>query len=220
MQTPLHVGLIVDGNLSWSKEHNQELNNTFRKSFGILKEIVEEQLKLNIPTMTVYFPFSKTNEDFFVMIDGFVEFMNDLSADKFFDNNKVKMSVFGKWYDLPPRVVEPIKNLISATKDYDKYFLNFCINYDGQEEIIDATKLIARRVKLGKLDPEAIDKSTIKESIYSSFLPPDPIIITGKKPRLQSFLLWDCSNSNIHFVNVLWPDFTKKKFLEALDSVK
>lgn len=215
-----HVGIIIDGNLSWAKEHNQDLPKTFKRAFIILKEILDEQLKIGIPVLTIYTPFSKTNEDFFVMIDSFVEFMNSLASQGFFDNNKIKVSVFGKWYDMPPRIVEPIKNLITTTKDYDKFFLNFCINYNGQEEIVDACKLLARQVKLGKIEPEAIDKSVIKENIYSSFLPPDLVIITGKKPRTQSFLLWDSAHSNLYFTSVLWPDFTKKLFLEALKSIK
>jgi undecaprenyl diphosphate synthase len=34
--------------------------------------------------------------------------------------------------------------------------------------------------------------------------------------RISNFLLWEIAYSEIHFTNVLWPDFRREHFLEAL----
>jgi undecaprenyl diphosphate synthase len=108
-------------------------------------------------------------------------------------------------------MIESIKKIIDSTKDYDNYFVNFCINYDGQEEIVDACKMVARRVKLGKIEVDSITKETIKDDLYSSyFLPPDFIFVTGKKRSVSGFLLWDSVNSEIVFTNRLFPELTVK----------
>ena len=125
--------------------------------------------------------------------------------------------MLGKWYDLPGRVVEPIKDAIDSTRDYDLYFLNLCVNYDGQEEIADACRLIARKVRAGRIDIDQITKSEIKENIYASyFLPPDVVVCTYKR-YFTGLLLWDSVRSTIYFTPVLWPEFTESELDKAIE---
>ena len=73
------------------------------------------------------------------------------------------------------------------------------------------------QIKSGRLDPELIDKDSIKESLYTSyFLPPDLMIKNGSKKETSGFLLWDSVNSKICFTNKLWPDFDKIEFMDAI----
>src|SRR5690606_40296287 len=58
---------------------------------------------------------------------------------------------------------------LPISKDYDKHFLNFCIQYDGQEDIAEASKMIARKILTGKLTVDDITPQTIKENVYSSY---------------------------------------------------
>ena len=67
--------------------------------------------------------------------------------------------------------------------------------------------MVARKIKSSTLDPDSITKEEIKDNIYSSyFMPPEIIIITGKKKSLDGFLLWDSVKSKVYFSNKLWPD--------------
>ena len=133
--------------------------------------------------------------------------------------NRIKVSVLGKWYNLPNKIVEPIKKIIETTREHESFFVNLCINYDGREEIVDACKLIARKVRAEKIDPESIDKETIKDNAYSSyFIPPELIIINGKKNMKSSLLLWDSAVSSIYFSNTLWPDFSKGDLMDGIHS--
>ena len=180
-----------------------------------LKDIVFTAAKLGIPVLT--FQLLRRNyeiED----IDWLAQLFSELGNWSFIQENQFKVSVLGKWYALPSRLVEPIKKVLEDTKDYDKFFINFCINYDGQEEIVDACRLIARQVAMGKLNPEGIDKATIKENSYSSFfLPPELIIKTGFEKKLFGFMLWDSVDSKIYFANKPWREFGRPDFLKAIE---
>ena len=83
---------------------------------------------------------------------------------RFLIDNKIKVSVLGKWYDLQQNVVSAIRKIGEETKDYDSFFVNFCVNYDGQDEILDAFKLIGRQIKAGKMDPDLLKKDMIKRA--------------------------------------------------------
>ena len=130
--------------------------------------------------------------------------------------DQIKVSVIGKWYDLPERVVSPIREIVDSTKDYDKFFVNFCVNYDGHDEIVDACRLIARQVRSEKLDPESISSEIIKENLYTSyFISPDLIIENNHE--FSGILLWDSKNSIILFTNKEWHEYTKNDFLNAIE---
>ena len=218
---PKHIAITTEGKTHWAKINNKPLQEAYRISLINIKETIKEQVNLNIPITTFYLLSTdiKDFEPLSELVDFLVMFFNELPKLKLVKNNKIKISVLGKWYNLPGRVVEPIKRALDETKDYDSYFVNFCVNYDGQEEIVDACKLLARQVKAEKLDPDSIDKSLIKENLYSSyFLPPDIIIKHGEKKKIPNFLLWDSVNSFIYFSEKLWPDFKKKGFRDAIKS--
>jgi len=64
---------------------------------------------------------------------------------------------------MPHEIVEPIKSLMEKTEEQKNIYLNLCINYDGKQEIIDACKLIGRKIESEKLDPQVITEKVFKE---------------------------------------------------------
>ncbi len=182
--------------------------------FENIKEVVNTGILLNIPMITIDFTSSGGMED----IDSLISFFNLIPNWWVVQKNQVKISVLGKWYDLPQRLVESIKAVIEQTRDYDRFFLNFCVNYDGQEEIVDACKLIAKQVQIQKIDPASIDKKLVKENIYSSYFPPPDLIIkTGFDRKIGDLLLWDSAHSKIFFAGKYWKDFTKEDLLKSIN---
>ena len=203
LKFPNHLALTMEGIFRHSQEKKLDLAETYKKSFIILKNLVTIQVKHNITILTVLAVPSSTRKDtenFSVLLDSLINFLNDLKKDPTIHKNKVKVSVLGKWYDLPGRLITPIKELMDETRDYDAFFMNICINYSGQEEITDALKIIARQVKADKIDPDLITKEIVKENLYSSyFIPPDLILKTGLKHTIPNLLLLDSFYSKIFF---------------------
>jgi len=210
---PKHIAILVDGCEEYAKKNNQEISEVYSTEFLNIKNIIKLAVKLDIPLLTFH---SRTNANE-QEIDQLQHFFELLLNWDLIKENQVKISVLGKWYALPDRLIEPIKKIISETKDYDKFFVNFCINYSGQEEIVDACKLIAHQVKLERISPDSVNKELLKENIYASyFMPPDLMIITGSKKTTSGLLLWDSSETVMHISKVLWPDFGKNEFFKAL----
>ena len=210
MAIPKHVAISLDNVSDWCKKKNISINEGCNKYFGLLSKLLELQVKSNIPIFTVYLlpgNVEKSADCYMIFSDSMANFFNQLSNSAIISEHKIKISIFGKWYKLPGKAVESLKKVIEDTKEYDNFFVNFCINYDGQEEIVDACKLISKQVELGKLDPEMVTKDTIKENSYSSyFLPPEIIFIYGEK-KLTGLLLWDSVNSRISFAGKSFTEF-------------
>jgi len=96
--------------------------------------------------------------------------------------------------------------------------LTFAFDYGGQEEIANAARELARAAKEGRLDPETITPELFATRLFTSALPePDLVIRTSGEHRLSNFLLWQSAYAELSFVEMLWPDFTKAKFLECLE---
>jgi len=214
-----HLAVTVQGLEVYAQQNRKPVEEIYKKSFEMLKEVIQQQIKLNIPIVTVLLltEKQKREEKYSKFIDELIEFFNYLKKAEYIHQNKIKISALGKWYDIPSRAVDPIKDALAETRDYDTFFLNFCVNYDGQAEIVDACKLIARQIKANKLDVDAITKETIKENIYASyFLPPDLLIKTGKKKTTAGILLWDSPNTEIFFTRKDWPEFNKHILMNAV----
>lgn len=220
VKIPRHIAITMDGIEAWAIKNKLSLEEANRRSFLILRSTIKSQAKLDVPILTVYLLSENVNKDsdsYDIYLNFINSFFEEIYKSDLINENKIKISVLGKWYHLPGRVVENIKKSIEATKDYDSFFLNCCINYDGQEEIIDAFKLISRQIKAGKLDPELIDKEMVKENLYSSyFLPPDLIIKNGSRKDTSGILLWDSPKSKIYFTGKQWPDFDRTEFMDAI----
>lgn len=217
---PRHVALTIGGNVIWAQKNKKPLEEAYKKVFIKLEELISFQINMNVPVMTVFLLSEelRDSENFTIFKELLIKFFNKIKDWKTIHKNMVKVSILGKWYDLPYRLVEPIKNTIDITKNYDSFFLNFCINYNGQQEIVDACKLIARKVKAEKLDPDSITDETIKDNVYSSyFIPPDVIIITGQKRYNAGLLLWDSSQTVMYFVEKVFPEFTNADFLNGIE---
>ena len=150
---------------------------------SFLMRLVQAQVDAAVPVLTVYvLPLTGPKPD--RLLSQLTQFFSEASQSKLVAENQMKISVLGKWYDLPEEVLEPIKSAVISTKDYDGMFCNFCINYDGQDDITEACKMVTRKVLTGKLQVHDITTALIKENVYSSFfLPPDR---DRKSTRLNS----------------------------------
>ncbi len=217
---PRHIAITTDGVEKWALKNNMSYEDAYKRSFLILKSAIKLQIKLKIPIFSFYIldqNYDRESESYEHFLNAIANMFNDLADNEFVNQNKIKISVLGKWYYLPGRVVDAIKKAIAGTKDYDDFFVNFCINYNGQEELVDSFKILGMQIKSGKLDPELIDKDSIKENLYTSyFLPPDLMIKNGSRKETSGFLLWDSVNTKLYFTNKLWPDFDKTELMDAI----
>jgi len=209
---PKHIVLDSYGAVKWAEKNNKTIKEAYKKKFENIKEIIKLQVEKEIPILTINLLSKETKEDMGESVAGFFdELMNDDTIRK----NKIRITVIGKWYDIS-KIVEPVKKIMEDTKAYDSFFVNFCINYDGQEEILDSLRVMAKKIEMQKLKSDEITKEEIKDNLYSSYFVPVEMIIQGRRNFL-GVLLWDSVNAKIVFSNKLFPDFAGKDFLRALE---
>ncbi len=188
-------------------EENKEKFESFLKLIG---EAVSLQITHNLPILTL----SLGKKDDILDQKKLMNYCEDLL--KTANEHKININVFGRWYDLSGELVESLKKLNTETEDFDHFFLNLCINYDGQQEIADACRVIIRKILDDKEDVDSITPDLLKENIYSSyFIPPDLII--EPTSEFKGTFLWDSSDSTIYHLDKKVLDINKSDIQKVLD---
>lgn len=217
---PRHIGLILDGNRRWAKKRNLNLNLGHLEGYETLRKILFSFLDLGIKYLSV-FALSNENvkkrspQELQYIYGLIINVIDVISNDPVIKEEKVKINVIGRLSLLPPDVREKINELIETTKDHDQKFLNICIMYDGQEEIVDAVKKILD----DKINPKDINIELIKNYLYTKDFPElDYIIRTGMEDgaRISGFLLWDASYAEFKFRDDYWPDYNEEMLVEDI----
>ena len=132
-------------------------------------------------------------------------------------DENIRFNTIGHVEDLPESIQNLISHTIEETSRNTGMILTLALSYGGRQEIIDAVKNIAKQVRLGQVRPEEIDLSLF-ESFLSTYpiSDPDLIIRTSGERRISNFLLYQSAYTELHFNNVLWPDFSNDDFLSAI----
>jgi tritrans,polycis-undecaprenyl-diphosphate synthase [geranylgeranyl-diphosphate specific] len=215
--TPLHVAIIPDGNRRWARKDEKNSWDGHRIGAKNVKDIIKAARELKIRFLTFY-AFSVENlkkrpfKEKRFLFKLFKEKFNELADAEEIHKEGVKVNFFGRIHLLPKIVIKAVNKVIERTKEYSNFFLNFCLAYDGRDELVDAVRSILKK----GIPAESIDRETIKENLYTKGVPPPDLIIrTGMKEgecRLSGYLLWDSSYSEFYFTEKYWPDFDEKMF--------
>ncbi len=211
-----HLAIIVDGNGRWAKNMGKIRSYGHLKGYENLKKIinyVNDNLDIKYISLFIFstenFKRSKDEVDYLMNLfkKGFKE-EKDIYIKK---NMKVVFS--GKKEGLSNDIISIIEEVESSTKDNTGLVVNFCLNYGGRSEIVDACK---------KIIDDKIDKNDITESLFSKYLYKelpdiDLMIRTSGEQRISNFMLWSLSYSELYFTKTYFPAFTTNELLEIID---
>jgi len=139
------------------------------------------------------------------------------SEQKEMAENDIRLRVIGQVDRLPEKVQEALHQTMSATKDNTAMTLILALSYGGRAEIIRMVQKVAKRIKDGEIDPNAITAELIADHLYTRNIPdPDLLIRTSGEMRISNFLLWQIAYTEIFVTPTLWPDFGRGELLEIL----
>lgn len=214
---PTHVAIIMDGNGRWAR--HKKLNRVEGHKVGIdsVREITEVTRELGIPYLTLY-AFSKENwsrprEEVKTLMELLGLYL-ELEL-PFMMKNGIRFNVIGETGDFSKALQSQFDNVIKSTSRNRRLVLSIALSYSGRREIVRAARLIAGDAKKGVI--KRIDEKTFKRYLYAPAIPdPDFLIRTSGEMRLSNFLLWQVAYTEIYVTDILWPDFRKKAYLEAL----
>ena len=217
---PRHVAVIMDGNGRWAKEQGLPRAEGHRRGAESAKSITRIASDIGIRYLTLY-TFSTENwnrpkTEIDAIMRYLVYYVKRETPE--LDKHNVRLEVIGQDYRLPEKVQNQLEKSKKQLSKNTGLTLVLALNYGARTEIVDATRIIAEKIKSGELVPEDIDETLMGMHLYTSQIPdPDLLIRTSGEMRLSNFLLWQASYSEMVVTQVLWPEFRKAAFFTALE---
>lgn len=217
-QVPRHVAIIMDGNGRWATSRGMNRLRGHHEGANAVRRVVESCRYLGVEILTLY-AFSSQNwqrpvdevSGLMALFDLYIQ-----KERKQLIENNVAVKIIGDRERLGPKLQAAIAQLEAATAPGAQMILQVAVSYGGRDEILRATRALAKRAQAGELDPTSIDETTFAAELYTADQPdPDLVIRTSGEFRISNFLLWQIAYSEIYVSDVLWPDFNEARLLEA-----
>jgi undecaprenyl diphosphate synthase len=203
-----YVAIITDGNGRWAKQRGLPVEEGHSAGADVVKARLRDALDLGIRELTVY-SFSTENwsrpiEEVAALMEMFSHRI--LAETPELHEEGVRMRFIGRRSGVAPELLEQMAWAEDKTRDNERITLFVAFNYGGRAEIIDA----ARSFSGGGEDE-------FRAHLYAPEMhDPDLIIRTSGEQRLSNYLLWQSAYSELHFTEVLWPDFGREDLERAL----
>ena len=219
MNIPRHVAVIMDGNGRWASARGKPRHTGHRAGVKSVRATVEIAAERGVEYLTL-FAFSSENwgrpqEEVSNLMNLFLEALRR-EVDEL-HRNDVRLRFIGERAQLKPRLVKMIAAAEAKTAANTGLTLNIAVAYGGRWDIVSACRNLAARVASGELAGDAIDEQALSNELQLAGAPdPDLLIRTGGEQRVSNFLLWNLAYAELWFTDVLWPEFGKDEFDQAL----
>ncbi len=209
----------MDGNGRWAQRKGGERIFGHRNGVESVRQVVEAAGELGVEYLTLY-AFSTENwKRPRKEIDGLMNLLTNTIANetKKLNENNVRLLVIGNITDLPNSVQKHLAQSVNSLSVNTGLKLVLALSYSGRWEITDVVKRMCLDAKSGKLDPDQIDSCLVESYLATSSMPdPELLIRTSGERRISNFLLWQLAYTELYFTPVLWPDYRKEHFYEAI----
>ena len=212
---PRHIGVIMDGNGRWAKNHALQVALGHNAGVEAMRNIIRDANDLGLEALSLY-AFSTENwkrskpEVDALMALLLKYFRQDIGELR---EKNVRVLILGDKDGMPGPQREALYDAEARTERCTGMKLCLAINYGGRAELLRAARLLARDAQAGTLSPDAIDEDALSNRLYTAGLPDvDLLIRTSGELRLSNFLLWQSAYAEFAFPKKLWPDFTVEDF--------
>lgn len=216
---PNHVAVIMDGNGRWAK--GKGMNRIFghRNALTAVRDTIEAAAEIGTKAITLYaFSTENWNRPKAEVKALMTLLINSLNNElKTFQENSVKVNAIGSIGSLPVNAQKTLASVIEKTKNNTQIVLTLALSYGAREEIVNTIKNISKKVVNNELSIEEIDEKIINNHLYTFNLPDvDLMIRTSGEQRISNFLLWQMAYAELYFTDILWPDFRREHFYDAI----
>ena len=214
-RVPEHVAVIMDGNGRWAKRRGEE--RVFGHAHGVesVRATVEAALESGVRYLTLY-AFSTENwnrpkEEVDALMDLLVKTLVQEAME--LGSKGVRLRAIGDVSSLPQACQAELDRVKDAPEGEVHLDLVLALSYSAKWEMVEAIRTMMKE----GLAPEEVLPSTIDKYLQTADLP---------GPRAHDPHLWGTSHQQLHvvaigyaefhFTSVLWPDFRKAHFFDAI----
>ncbi len=220
-EVPRHVGVILDGNGRWAERRGLPRVAGHVAGEKALLDVLEAALEAGVEWFTV-FVFSTENwHRSAAEVEFLMEFCDELllRRSRELAERGARLHFAGDLTD--PRIPVPVRRNMRQSLEFtaSNTGLNLVVafNYGGRREIVEAARLLVADAAAGRIRPEDVDEKAVAARLHVPEMPDvDLIIRTSGENRLSNFLLWQGAYAELYFTDVLWPDFDRRHFRQAL----
>lgn len=223
----MHVAVIPDGNRRWARARGLPAYEGHRAGAQAFQRLLESRSVEPIQWLT-FWAASIANlrdrppQEVAVLTRLFREYFRLLESSTAVHEQRVRVHVLGAWSEyLPQETQASIRKLVASTaRNSSDRNLALLVAYDGTRAMVEAIQAIADRAR--QQEVFEVSDATIRDHLVTRDLPPvDLLIRTGGEPHLSSgFLMWECANVQLAFLDCCWPDFTPETFKRVLEEFR
>ena len=216
---PNHVAIIMDGNGRWAKKIGKQRVFGHQNGTESVRDCISGSIEIGVKNITLYVFSTENWNRPKIEVNALMKlFVNSLEKElSGLMENQIKLSAIGNLDSLNSKYRKKLDEVIRKTSSNKKLVLTLAISYGFRQELTNAIGIIAYKVKNNIISQENIDENIINEHLYTRNLPNvDLLIRTGGEFRVSNFLLWQIAYAELYFSEILWPDFRKEDFFNAI----
>lgn len=214
---PQHVSIIMDGNGRWAKARGLERVKGHIEGVESVRACLEAAAESGVKYLSVY-AFSEENwnrpkEEVTALMELMMHAMKK-ELKTFMDNN-IRFMLLGNRARLSDSLNKTIDEMMELTAGNTRTTLILFVSYSGKWDILTAMK--KAQAQLSPEEFQAMKLEDFDRFLVTAGIPdPDLLIRTSGELRISNYLLWQSAYTEFYFTDVLWPDFRKPQFREAL----
>ncbi|CCA75316.1 related to RER2-cis-prenyltransferase [Serendipita indica DSM 11827] len=206
----------MDGNRRFARNKNEPVAKGHDQGSQALRNVLEICMRLGVPCVSVYAfsieNFKRPKSEVDTLMSLIKRSLLEISQHgDLLERYSVRVAGIGKTEMLPPDVLEVLRGVEEMTRHHKKALLNICMPYTSQDEIATAVQTTVQRCVNRELQPDQITQDDIDEALLTSIpgSPPlDILVRTSGVRRLSNYFLWQtCADTQVHFLETLWPSF-------------
>ena len=216
---PQHVSIIMDGNGRWAKARGMERVKGHMEGVESVRACLEAAAEAGVKYLSVY-AFSEENwnrpqEEVTFLMELMMKAMRkELTS---FMENDIRFVVLGNRSRLSRGLCDTIDDMMERTAGNKRTTLILFLSYSGKWDLLQAMKKAS-----AELTPEQFQSMELQDFdryLVTAGIPdPDLLIRTSGELRISNYMLWQCAYTEFYVTDVLWPDFRKPQFREALEA--
>lgn len=209
----------MDGNRRWARRKGWLPWLGHREGMNAMQRAIDFCLEKKITFLSLYTfsleNFKRPQEELDFLFDTLVSEAEGLLGQSL--EKGVRIRFIGDRTLFPAKVLPVCERIEKSTEHLTQLNVNFLFCYGARQEIVNAVKNIAHKIKTGELAQGELTDELFANTLWTSGMPdPDLIIRTGGVHRLSNFLLYQAAYAELYFLDCLWPELTKTHLEDAI----